>query len=300
MWRNPPWIPGKRASTMKQIAISIDLEPDYPPYLGPSYLCVEDATPKLLDLLHSENVPASVFMLAELCDPFPSLAKEIVQKDFHLGNHGLRHRALCAEDEETQWNDLSESTRILQENSGRRMTAFRAPNFSIGGYALSCLEKLGYGLDSSILPGRRMQKWLHRKVYDFRGAPMSPYHPSAGDIKKPGSLRILEIPATENPLRRQRPIGGGFLNLYGPAETLKVIEMVDLPIVVLVFHPWEFIDMWGRFPRLPSWMRQGCRANLPALSELIGGLKNEGHRFTDLDQLAENLEHAPIGTSVAH
>ena len=285
---------------MKQIVVSIDLEPDYPPYLGPSYQSVNDATPKLLDLLHSESAPATIFMLAELCDPFPSLAKEIVQKGFHLGNHGLHHRILCSEDEQTQWRDLSESSRILQESSGQRMTAFRAPNFSMGNYAMSCLEKLGYRLDSSILPGRQMRKRLHRTAYDFRGAPRSPYHPAVDNIKKPGSSPVLEIPAAENPMFRQRPIGGGYLNLNGPTKSLEAIKMTDLPIVVLVIHPWEFIDMWGKFPRLPRWMRQGCRANLPALSELIGGLKDEGYRFSDLEQVAEGLKPALAEAVILH
>ena len=279
---------------MPRIAITIDVEPDFPPELGDCYQGIEEILPKLLDLLQYENLPATIFLLDELCKPFPSLAKEIAERGFHLGNHGLHHILLCLEDERTKGRFLSESTRILESASGGRITAFRAPNFSIDARSLQLLERLGYGLDSSILPGRRMHRHLSGTVYDFRGAPRIPYHPSIDDINRSGSSHVLEVPVTENPLYRQSPIGAGFLNIRGPAETLKAIGMTGLPFNVLVIHHWEFVDLWSRHTRLQSWIKRGCRPNLPALSELIGGLKNQGYDFLDIQSLAQEQADIPI------
>jgi len=269
--------------------VSFDVEPDYPPYLGDSRIGVDIALPSILDLLKAEGVPANVFMLAQLCATYPSLPKEIADKGFNLGCHAMQHDLLCLNDFETQLRDISESTRILQKASGRKMTAFRAPNFSVNGDTLRCLKQTGYGIDSSVLPGRTMKN-RRGYAYDFRGAPTSPYHASLKDVTKHGDSKVLEMPATENPLNREAPIGGGYLNSQGVDKAVEAVLLADASPVVLVFHPWEFVDLFARFPTLPRWTKKGCRDNLPALSEFLGILKAEGYEFSTLDEVGQTFQ----------
>jgi len=276
----------------KTAIVSLDVEPDYPPYLGDSHMGVQIALPGILDLLKTEQVPANVFILAQLCSAYPSLPKEIADRGFNLGCHAMQHGLLCLSDFETQLREISESTRNLQEASGRKMTVFRAPNFSVNGDTLRCLEKTGYSIDSSVLPGRTM-KHGRGYAYDFRGAPTSPYHASLEEVTKHGGSKVLEMPATENPLNREAPIGGGYLNTKGVDKAVEAVLLADASPVVLVFHPWEFVDLFARFPTLPRWTKKGCRDNLPALSEFLGILKAEGYEFSTLDEVGQTFQAIP-------
>jgi hypothetical protein len=278
-----------RSSPAKTAIVSFDVESDYPPYLGDSCMGVETSLPGIIDLLRAEGVPANVFMLARMCSAYPSLPKEIADKGFSLGCHAMQHSLLCLSDFETQLREISESTTILQNASGRRMTVFRAPNFSVNGDTLRCLERTGYSIDSSVLPGRTM-KVKRRYAYDFRGAPKSPYHAALEDVTKRGDSRVLEIPATENPLNREAPIGGGYLNTQGVDKAVEAVLQAGASPVVLVLHPWEFVDLYTKFPSLPRWTKKGCRNNLPALADLLGRLRAEGYEFSTLDEVGRAFQ----------
>ena len=271
----------------RTVVISFDVEPDYPPYLGVSHMGINEGLPALLDLLKSENVPANVFFLAELCDDYPSLPKDVVRQGFHLRNHSVTHDLLCVESFEKQLQLVRSSTESLNEASGVRTTTFRAPNFSFNETTLRVLEKTGYLIDSSVLPERREKKGLHGYAFDFRGATRIPYHPSTDDVRKPGGSPVLEIPSTENPIVRAIPIGGGFLNTYGAAKGFEAASRAQGDAVVMVFHPWEFANIYEKHPNLPRWIRAACRKDLSALSEFLGMAKSDGWKFVTLEDVAE-------------
>ena len=161
---------------------------------------------------------------------------------------------------------------------------------------MKCLERARYRLDSSVLPGRRMRRWVFGAVYDFRGAPNSPYHASIADVRGHGASPILEIPVSENPLMRGTPIGGGFLNTYGPEKTVDAVRKVEGSAVVLVFHPWEFVDLASKFPGLPKWMLAGCRSDLSPLSEFLASLKTDEWEFLTLGQVAKSYQRTQAGS----
>lgn len=270
---------------MKTVVVSFDVEPDYPPYLGDSHLGVDDGLPRLLDLLKSTGIPADIFFLASLCNVYPSLAKDILKMGFSLGNHSMDHRFLCLSDLDTQMRLINDSTRVIEESSGAKLATFRAPNFSFNETTLLCLEKTGYKIDSSVLPERRMRKGLFGYAYDFRGATRVPYHPSADDVRRRGSSPILEIPSTENPIVRQIPIGGGFINTYGATMGVEAVTKAE-DIVVMVLHPWEFVELYDHHPSLPRWIKNACSKDISRLSQFIGLGKDRGWKFVTLEDVA--------------
>ncbi len=270
---------------MKNVIITIDVESDYPPIVEHSMLGIEIAMPRIMDVLKSEQVPANLFFLADLCKFFPSLPKEIIQNGFKLGNHSLHHRLLCLEKVADQWQDIERSTQILEEHTNSKITSFRAPNFSLNEDTISCLERANYRFDSSILPGRRLKRFPYRYAYDFRGAPTVPYYPSKSDIKNPGSSQILEVPVTENPLNREAPIGSGFLNIRGVEVTYEAIRESRTSPIILVLHPWEFVNLNEKIPGLPKWTQFGCREGFGALSQLIEKLKESEWKFITIEDV---------------
>ncbi|MDZ7267784.1 MAG: hypothetical protein ONB48_15815 [candidate division KSB1 bacterium] len=78
---------------------------------------------------------------------------------------------------------------------GYAPTSFRAGRFGIGRQSLSLLQELGYRVDSSVTPYLAWHANVSHGV-SFLGAPLQPYFPSREDFRKPGTLRILEVPVT--------------------------------------------------------------------------------------------------------
>src|SRR6185369_1908262 len=71
----------------------------------------------------------------------------------------------------------------------------RAGRFGIGPRTLGFLDQLGYRVDSSVTPNRWWFIERGRGV-NFLGAPLQPYYPSIDDFRRPGDMRVLEVPVT--------------------------------------------------------------------------------------------------------
>lgn len=90
---------------------------------------------------------------------------------------------------------LANLTRLFEKRIGYRPTSFRAGRYAIGPDSLRFLEDLGYRVDSSVTP---FKWWWRRRGYgvNFLGAPYQPYHPDARDFRRPGRMKLLEVPVT--------------------------------------------------------------------------------------------------------
>jgi peptidoglycan-N-acetylglucosamine deacetylase len=74
---------------------------------GPS----PEGTPRILDLLEFERVPATFFVLGNAVEEHPDLARQIAQAGHQIGNHGYTHRNLL-------WAGLNAT--VQQMNRGYR------------------------------------------------------------------------------------------------------------------------------------------------------------------------------------
>jgi peptidoglycan/xylan/chitin deacetylase (PgdA/CDA1 family) len=197
---------------------------------------------------------------------------------------------MCNEKYELQLQGLSKSKLIIENELGIEVKMFRAPNFSVNGDTIRALEKAGYSVDSSVLPGRAPRKWKIIPVYyDFRSAPVLPYYPSLDDVSKKGKSSILEIPITQNPYANGQPIGMGYLNLHGVDDTVKAIDAAEGRPIIFLIHPWEMINIGECYPDIKESWKKICSNNHEVFSELIAKLKKKGYRFTQIYDIEEKL-----------
>jgi hypothetical protein len=95
---------------------------------------------------------------------------------------------------------LSELTSTIEASLGVRPTTYRAGRNGMDGRTLRLLEGLGYTVDTSVDP---LFNERRKGGPVFAGAPLDPYRPDYGDVRRPGAARILEVPisaATDPPL----------------------------------------------------------------------------------------------------
>jgi polysaccharide deacetylase family protein (PEP-CTERM system associated) len=194
---------------------------------------VEIGIGKILDLLDHKAVRATLFVLGWVAEHYPQLVKGIARAGHEIGCHSYWHRLIYRQTPEEFRHDVCRARDVLQDILGKKVTAYRAPSFSITRQSLWALDVLleeGFTIDSSIFP-------TYHDRYGLPGTSMAPY-----PISRPaGTLWELPLPVIRKwgyPL----PVGGGgYLRLYPYFVTrrwLRAINAEGRPFV-LYLHPWE-------------------------------------------------------------
>lgn len=86
-------------------------------------------TPRILDVLEREKVPATFFVIGQNVLEHPQLVNRIIAGGSELGNHSYSHPNLAGASDTFTHLELNTTQRLVEAYTGRRMTLFRAPYF---------------------------------------------------------------------------------------------------------------------------------------------------------------------------
>ncbi len=86
------------------------------------------ATPRILDVLRDEGVPATFFLLGRHVDRWPELASRAAAEGHAVGNHGWHHRKLHRRSPSYIRDDLERGTGSIVKATGVLPRLFRAPH----------------------------------------------------------------------------------------------------------------------------------------------------------------------------
>ncbi len=112
-----PYVVQRAGAVPKTIALTFDDGPD------------PEWTPKILDVLEREHVPATFFVIGENALQHPQLLRRIVAGGSELGNHSYTHPNMATTGARTNKLELNATKRLIQAYTGRSTTLFRAPYF---------------------------------------------------------------------------------------------------------------------------------------------------------------------------
>jgi peptidoglycan-N-acetylglucosamine deacetylase len=231
------------------VAITVDLEHDCPPFLT-TYRGVTEGMPRLLDRLARERVAATFFCTGDVARRHPDIVRRLVDEGHELGCHGDTHARFGGLDRaaaEREIGDAAATVRAFAE-----VTSFRAPNLDFPSEYVALLAAHGFRLDSS--QGR------HKKGSLF---------------VTPSTLDGVErVPAT---------IAPSALRL--PALVRNALLSRMRQPVVFFFHPWEFVDMTRAPIPLDCRFKTGEPA-LASLAETIAWFRRRGATFRRMRELA--------------
>ena len=115
------------------------------------------ATPRILDTLRAENVPATFFLLGRHVERWPEIARQVAQEGHSLGNHGYHHRKLhfrgpgyvrvdgvtVADSWADLRVDLALGSDAIAAAAGKQPTLFRAPHGFRSPWVTSIARELG-------------------------------------------------------------------------------------------------------------------------------------------------------------
>ena len=112
----------------------------------------------LLDELDKQNIKATFFCVGKLAKDFPNVVQEISNRGHEVGCHSNIHTWVNKMTEDELRQDTIEAIKALEDVSGQKVTAYRAPAFSItteNKWAVNVLADCGIESDASIFPTNR-------------------------------------------------------------------------------------------------------------------------------------------------
>ena len=112
-----PYVVQRAGALPKTVALTFDDGPD------PKW------TPRILDVLERERVPATFFVIGDNALQHPQLLRRIVANGSELGNHSYTHPNMGTTSDRTIKLELNATQRLIQAYTGRSTTLFRAPYF---------------------------------------------------------------------------------------------------------------------------------------------------------------------------
>lgn len=255
---------------MKTGGITIDVE-DYRSLiirdmLGvsiPTSIYVDQEMENVLDFLDELNVVATCFIVGQLANERPHVVRSITGRGHDVASHSYAHLLMPAHTPQSFAEDLRISIDILENISGKPVTGFRAPAFSLGleqAWAFEIMAENGIEYDSSV----RLTWPFGRRT-------------GAALIARALSFGIEEYPGLALGWRALRlPLGGGgglrlvpeWVSQYGLDWARRA--GYDVPVYV---HPYDLTSRspsdwpssnWKSRVRLEwlNWMQHRGRSNI--------------------------------------
>jgi peptidoglycan/xylan/chitin deacetylase (PgdA/CDA1 family) len=86
-----------------------------------------ESTPAFLDCLERLDVRATFFVLGEMVERSPALARELVARGHEVGVHGWDHRSLALRGPASTWRQVRDGARAVEHRTGRAATWWRPP-----------------------------------------------------------------------------------------------------------------------------------------------------------------------------
>jgi polysaccharide deacetylase family protein (PEP-CTERM system associated) len=219
---------------------------------------------RIFKLLEDTQQKATFFCLGWVAQKYPEVIKRIDDAGYEIGTHSDMHQ-LVYEQSATEFEiDLERSVKSIEDITGKKVTAYRAPGFSIkedNDWAFEILLKNGITTDSSVFPAARS----HGGFPDFGIS-----KPCLIDIK---GNRLMEFPINLKFFTKKIPFifsGGGYFRLLPEFLIKKYFNEADY--VMTYFHPRDFdaeqpvIQNLSKFRRFKSYYGlNSCFSKLEAL-----------------------------------
>jgi len=248
---------------------------------------VDSNIDRILDLFAEAGVTGTFFTLGWVAKKHPAMIRRIADAGHEIASHGYDHARVFTFDRKAFGEDIRLARDILQDCSGKSVTGYRAPSFSIDQrtpWAFMELAEQGYAYSSSVAPvAHDHYGWPEAPRFAFKPLPWSD---------------LIEIPVTTAILggRRVAAGGGGFFRVlpYGFSRwAIRQVNRRDERPAVFYFHPWEIDPEQPRVPNAPLRSKFRHYTGLEKMAGKLSGLVHE-FRWGRMDVLA----HREAGRAV--
>lgn len=192
---------------------------------------LETNVERILDMLVSHDQKATFFCLGWVARHHPNVIRNIVDGGHEIATHSDRHQLAYEQTPNEFRMDLCHSIKSLEDASGQKIRAYRAPGFSLKEENKWVFEELiaaGIEIDCSIFPAAR----AHGGFSAFGQETPTLVKTRSGSIKEfpINTRRIFGTPLIFS--------GGGYFRLLPEVLIRKFSTESDY--VMTYFHPRDF------------------------------------------------------------
>lgn len=217
----------------------------------------------LLKILSKQQVVATFFVTANFSLKNKKLIKKL-SKHNEIALHGLYHRDDYRKIKlDKMLQRLKKAKKIVEGITGKKIYGFRAPRFHVR--KIKQLPAIGIKYDSSLhptyIPGRYNNFFTERRIHRHG--------------------KLIEIPVSVTPLIRLPLFWFAFRNLgLAYAKFCTRWCFWDSKYVMLLFHPWEFVNLNSLSYKLPRYIKRDTGKILfKKLDSYIKWAKGKGYKF---------------------
>jgi polysaccharide deacetylase family protein (PEP-CTERM system associated) len=183
------------------------------------------------EILDTANVDATFFVVGWIAQKYPEIVRRIANLGFEIGSHTHYHQLSYELDRKTFYTDVERSIKTIEDCTGKKVSSFRAPGFSITErnlWAFEVLYELGISTDSSVFPASRAHGGF---------ASYSTHKPS---LLNYNGVTIKEFPINTHTFLGKSIIfsGGGYFRLY-PYNLIRAWSKKS-DYIMSYFHPRDF------------------------------------------------------------
>lgn len=186
---------------------------------------------EILDLLDERGFKATFFCLGEVANKYPNIIKLIAEREHHIGCHSYSHRFWGTAKPKEVEEDTRIALDVIENIIGKKVTAYRAPAFSISEknkWILGILAENGIKYDCSIFPA-------NRRFGGFTNFSQS--IPSVIDYQ---GIKVREFPMSITKVwgKEVAYSGGGYFRLFPYSKIKAIVEKSGY--VMTYFHIKDF------------------------------------------------------------
>lgn len=224
--------------------------------------------------LSERHIKATFFWLGWGAKKHKTLIRRLADQGHEIGAHSYYHRKISDLSYKEFRADTEKVIKTLEDITGKQITTYRAPGFSVSRktcWAFEILSDFGIKNDSSLWAGRRLK---------FGKVPREPFTISGAGFS------IREYPVVGLPLWNGsfNYSGSGYFRI-SPFYFLQ-LKLVRDPYVLYYFHPRDFDD--GKIQKPDNRWLFRLRYGM--------GTKNTFHK---LDLLSQKVDMINLGTSAS-
>lgn len=171
-----------------------------------STITVDYSLKMLLDVLDESGSKATLFFLGEIAKNHPELVEFAAERGHEIASHGYGHELIAAQNYEEFFEDIYSTKSILEDISGKKVSGYRAPGFSLTPdtiWAYEAVAEAGYTYSSSVFPAKRAHG-------GFPGFNFKPTLIETGE----GELIEFPVSSLQGSMAALNCFGGGYFRLF--------------------------------------------------------------------------------------